>query len=58
MLIDESFIHVHLVPRVYVLPNVLLSYFFFLGQLVVPVRYGRMMALRVHLLDLADFGDA
>lgn len=32
--------------------------FFFLGQLVVPVRYGRMMALRVHLLDLADFGDA
>ena len=57
MLIDESFIHVHLVPRVYVLPNVLLSYFF-LGQLVVPVRYGRMMALRVHLLDLADFGDA
>lgn len=30
----------------------------FLGQLVVPVRYGRMMAFRVHLLDLADFGDA
>lgn len=56
MLIDENFIHVW--SRGFTFCPTYSCPIFFLGQLVVPVRYGRMMALRVHLLDLVDFGDA